>query len=76
MSGAGTTTIAIRVNGHDRTVPAGLTVRELIAHLGLDPGVGRIAVERNRVIVPRAAHHETLVAAGDVFELVTFVGGG
>jgi sulfur carrier protein len=71
---ASATTIDIVINGVSRTVPAGLTLTGLIDHLGLTGK--RVAVERNRVIAPRATHATTLVSAGDRLELVTFVGGG
>lgn len=66
--------IDITVNGKQRQVPEGMTVADLIAELGL---AGRpVAVERNREVVPRKAHADTPVEAGDQLELVTFVGGG
>lgn len=55
-------------------MPPGLSVAELIAHVGITGA--RVAVERNRAIVPRVEHATTRVEAGDRFELVTFVGGG
>lgn len=64
----------ITVNGERRQVAAGTTVRGLIEQLGL--GDRKVAVERNRAIVPRAQHAEVALAAGDSLELVTFVGGG
>jgi sulfur carrier protein len=64
----------LTVNGEKRDVPDGLTVRGLVEHLGLTEGP--VAVERNRDVVPRAAHATTLLAAGDVIEIVHFVGGG
>lgn len=67
-------TVQITVNGEAREVPEALTVRGLIEHLGLTEGP--VAVEQNREVVPRAAHEQTRVAAGDVFEIVHFVGGG
>jgi sulfur carrier protein len=70
MSGS----IDIVVNGESRTVPHGMTVAALIGELGL--GDRRVAVERNREVVPRAQHTTTVLAAGDRLELVTFVGGG
>ena len=73
MAGPGRT-IDIVVNGEPKTVPAGLTVLTLIEHLGL--GGKRVAVERNREVVPRAQHGEVALAADDRLELVTFVGGG
>jgi thiamine biosynthesis protein ThiS len=66
--------IAIVVNGKARQLPAGTTVAGLIGELGL--GGQRVAVERNRDVVPRAEHASTVLADGDRIELVTFVGGG
>jgi thiamine biosynthesis protein ThiS len=37
---------------------------------------GRVAIERNWQILPRAAWSETSVAEGDRYEIVQFVGGG
>jgi sulfur carrier protein len=66
--------IDIVVNGDPRRVAAGTTVTTLLAELGL--AELRVAVERNREVVPRADHARTALAAGDHIELVTFVGGG
>jgi len=64
----------LTVNGEARDVPEGLTVRGLVEHLGLTDGP--VAVERNREVIPRATHETTMLAAGDVVEIVHFVGGG
>jgi sulfur carrier protein len=64
----------LTVNGESKNVPDGLTVRGLIEHLGLTDGP--VAVEQNREVVPRATHATTPLAAGDVIEIVHFVGGG
>ncbi|MBM4361670.1 MAG: sulfur carrier protein ThiS [Deltaproteobacteria bacterium] len=64
----------VTVNGEPREVPAGLTVRGLVTHLGLTDGP--VAVERNREVVPRAEHESTALAEGDELEIVHFVGGG
>lgn len=66
--------IDVVINGETRTILQGTTVTTLIEELGL--GDRRVAVERNREVVPRAAHATTVLAAGDRIELVTFVGGG
>jgi sulfur carrier protein len=66
--------IDVVVNGEARSVAQGTTVAALIGSLGL--GDRRVAVERNRQVVPRAEHGSTVLAAGDRLELVTFVGGG
>jgi thiamine biosynthesis protein ThiS len=67
-------TIPIVVNGEGREAKSGETVEQLLESLGLPPG--RVAIERNREVLPRAAWTETVVAAGDRYEIVQFVGGG
>ena len=69
-----TATFQVRINGEPRRVAAGSTIAALIADVGLDPA--RVAVERNREIVPRSTLDEVAVADGDAFEIVHFVGGG
>jgi sulfur carrier protein len=66
--------IDVVINGKSRTIPSNTTVEALIAELGF--GDRRVAVERNREVVPRAQHATTVLADGDRLELVTFVGGG
>ena len=66
--------IVVRVNGDARELPAGASVADLLRELGLESG--RVAVERNREVVPRAAHAGTKLEPGDALEVVTFVGGG
>jgi sulfur carrier protein len=70
----GSAAMRIEVNGEARNVAEGSTVGELLQTLGL--GSGPIAVERNRVLVPRAEHAATRLAEGDQLEIVQFVGGG
>ncbi len=65
--------ISVVVNGEVRQVEAGTSVAALIVSLGL---TGKVAVERNLDVVPRANHATTVLADGDRLELVTFVGGG
>jgi sulfur carrier protein len=64
----------LTVNGEPRTFPEGLTVRGLVEALALTDGP--VAVERNREVVPRAQHAETLLHDRDVVEIVHLVGGG
>jgi sulfur carrier protein len=64
----------LTVNGSAREVPDGITVRDLVAHLGLEGGP--VAVERNREVVPRADHASAVLREGDILEIVHFVGGG
>ena len=64
----------LRLNGRDAEAPEGSTLAALLGTLGLAPG--RIAVERNGRVVPRAEHERTEVREGDRIEVVTLVGGG
>lgn len=66
--------MTITINGDRQEIPDGLTVTALLEHLGMK--AGRVAVERNLGILPRAAWPDTLVHANDSFEIVQFVGGG
>ncbi len=69
-----TSDLTVTVNGDPHVVPAGLTITTLLDRLGL--GGRRVAVECNRVVVPRAEHGATALADGDRLEVVAFVGGG
>lgn len=66
--------ISITVNGESRTAQNGATVTDLLRELGLESG--RVAIERNRDILPRSQWLQTVLADGDDFEIVHFVGGG
>jgi sulfur carrier protein len=62
------------VNGESVDLPEGLTVAALLSHLGVR--AERVAVERNGSVVKRVRHPEERLEAGDVLEIVSFVGGG
>jgi thiamine biosynthesis protein ThiS len=66
--------LKIRVNGIERTVAAGTTVAALLSHLTVT--LARVAVERNKDLVPRQLFDRTILADGDALEIVQFVGGG
>lgn len=68
-----TPVISIILNGDPREVRAG-SIADLVASLGLD--VKKVAVERNREIVPRSTLADVALAEGDQLEIVHFVGGG
>ena len=63
----------VKINGTQLDA-AGMTVAEYLA--GTNYVLGRIAVERNGEIVPKAKYDETVLADGDSVEVVSFVGGG
>lgn len=64
----------VTINSEAREIPDGLNVGALLVHLGLTQD--RVAVERNRDILPRSRWNETRIQAGDTFEIVHLVGGG
>ncbi len=66
--------ISITVNGEARRIIAGATVAALLAEIGLDQR--KVAVERNEEIVPRSTYAAVALGAGDVLEIVHFIGGG
>jgi thiamine biosynthesis protein ThiS len=66
--------ITVSVNGDQRATQSGATVVDLLRELGLDSG--RVAIERNLEILPRSQWMTTVVAQGDRYEIVQFVGGG
>ncbi len=66
--------VEIRLNGEARDVRDDASLTDLLEILGL--GGRRVAVELNRDIVPRGSYETTTLSAGDVVEVVQFVGGG
>ena len=66
--------VRVMVNGERLSVPAGASVSDLLQRLGV--ATPRVAVERNRDIVPKAEYSATTLTEGDVFEVVELVGGG
>ena len=68
------TTVTITLNGERRDVEGPVTLAGLLAQLELSPET--VVVEHNRRIVRRVELAQHPVAAGDVVEIVHFVGGG
>ena len=63
----------IKVNGQQREVPQGMTIRALIEDHKLSPQ--KVAVELNRRLL-RSEKYDTALSENDEVEIVTFVGGG
>jgi thiamine biosynthesis protein ThiS len=66
--------VRVRVNGEDVALPNGASVTVLLERLAVS--LPRVAVERNREILPKKDYPTTVVEDGDVFEVVELVGGG
>ena len=69
-----TNDLRIRVNGEELLLPPGASVTHLLEKLKVS--TPRVAVERNREILPKTSYATTLLEEGDTFEVVEFVGGG
>jgi thiamine biosynthesis protein ThiS len=67
-------TVRVRLNGKERDVSRGLTVRGLLDELDVHPSM--VVVELNREIIERDGYERAPVSEGDSIELVHFVGGG
>ena len=63
----------VTINGEVHAVTP-QTMQQLLETLGIDPR--KVAVEHNAEILPKAAYATTAIAAGDLIEIVHFVGGG
>ena len=63
----------VTVNGQPQNA-AGQSLVHLLEELGFS--AGRIAVECNGEIVPKAQYDALLLEDGDTLEVVRFVGGG
>jgi thiamine biosynthesis protein ThiS len=66
--------ISLHVNGAAMDVPENTTVAGLLTLIGLN--AKKIAVERNREIVPRSTYAHVTLQPGDALEIVHFIGGG
>ncbi len=66
--------VTVQVNGESRVFREGTTVADLIDEMGVVQG--RVAVELNEKVVPRAEHGQTILSEGDRVEVVAFMGGG
>ena len=62
------------VNGRDMEIESGKVLKDFLLEQGFT--IGRIAVECNGEIVPKAVYDKHLLKDGDKLEVVNFVGGG
>jgi thiamine biosynthesis protein ThiS len=68
-------TLALTVNGDQRTVAPGTSLSDYLVSLKLDPRM--VVIEHNRTILrDRNAYPSIVLLDGDVLEIVHFVGGG
>jgi sulfur carrier protein len=65
---------SITLNGDSYPIDGDTPLMVLLERLKMRRG--RVAVEINREIVPKANYDATIVRAGDSVEIINFVGGG
>lgn len=65
---------AIQLNGEPYTINGDTCVAALVERLGFKRG--RVAVEINSAVIPKAQWTTVNLRAGDKVEVVNFVGGG
>jgi sulfur carrier protein len=65
---------SITLNGDSYPLAGDTPLMALLERLNMRRG--RVAVEINREIVPKANYDATIVRAGDLVEIINFVGGG
>lgn len=69
-------TFSLLVNGEEREIPAGSTVRDLLLRMEIDPDQSGIAVARQEEVVPRDEWPVTELESGDRVEVITATQGG
>ncbi len=67
------TEVGVIINGQAQPAVGCILADWLLAN-NYNPA--RIAVEKNGEILPKAQYQTTILQAGDVLEIVSFVGGG
>ena len=66
--------IGLRLNGEERSCPAGLSLQAVLEHFGYRPQL--VVVEFNGAILARRHWPDQPVRQADSLEVVTIVGGG
>ena len=69
-----TSSILIKVNGEDKSIPQNISILKLIESLKINKD--RVVIELNKNILKKEQFDSTLLSENDELEIVTFVGGG
>ncbi len=64
----------IQLNGNEKQLESGLTLKQLIDNEGLSNN--RLAAEVNQEIISKTKHHDFILHDGDKVEIVHAIGGG
>ena len=68
------TTIRIKVNGQERTVPEGCSISKLMELMGIPQSF--TAIELAGKVVSQSEFNSTVMKAGESVEIIRLVGGG
>jgi len=68
--------ITILVNGTERDARPNQTLLELLEDLGIDPGMGGVAIALGLKVIPRSAWATTELSEGDDVEIIRATAGG
>jgi sulfur carrier protein len=66
--------VTIQLNGEPYAIEENEPLVTLLEKLGMR--TGRVAVEINQAVVPKADYARTTLRSGDQVEIINFVGGG
>ena len=66
--------ISVTINGDTREFSGELSAMDMMEELGLP--ATKVALERNREVVPKSTYGEVTIKDGDKLEIVHFIGGG
>ncbi len=64
----------ISINDKDFFFEKPITIAEVISTIKCN--TTQVAIEHNKVIIPRSQYSNTIVKDGDIIECVEFIGGG
>ncbi len=64
----------LNINGRAEMVSGSITIEGLIEERGLAPK--RVVIEYNGIVITRERWSEIQIREGDIFEIISFVGGG
>ena len=66
--------ISVTINGDAKEFPGELSAKDMMVELGLP--ATKVALERNREVVPKSTYGDVIICDGDQLEIVHFIGGG
>ncbi|SHK19708.1 sulfur carrier protein ThiS [Thermocrinis minervae] len=66
----------VYINGEEREVPQGLSIKGLLEFLNIPIRNVGLAIAVNQTVVPKSQYEDVFLKEGDRIEIVHIVGGG